>query len=125
MADNTLVSNTPLGTYEVRTTNKTSKAVQHFILDFGGAGAESLLSTANPLPITNNESLDNFFLSDLDDASTPKFFGYTDKNENWYIMKESISSGITNFRYKKGTTDYETNWTNRASLTYDYFYNEF
>lgn len=50
-----------------------------------------------------------------------KYFSYTDKDGNWYIMKLTT----TGARYYKGSSNYTTNWTNHLSLTYDYFYNIF
>jgi hypothetical protein len=51
MSNDVTVSNTPLVDIPVRTTEKTSKQVQHMILDIGGTGAESVLSSTNPLPV--------------------------------------------------------------------------
>jgi hypothetical protein len=60
-------------------------------------------------------------ISDIDDSGTIKYFGYTDKDGNWFIM--SLTS--TEVRFVKGTSGYTTSWTGRAGLAYDYFYNEF
>lgn len=60
---------------------------------------------------------DGYRINQLDDSS-PAYYGFTDKTGAWYIMKED-SSG--NYRYVKGASSFSTNWTNRASLTYDYF----
>lgn len=60
---------------------------------------------------------DGYKISQLDD-STPAFYGFVNKDAAWFIMKED-SSG--NYRYAKGSSSFATNWTNRASLSYDYF----
>jgi hypothetical protein len=56
-------------------------------------------------------------------TGTTAYYGYLDKDGNWYIMKESPSSGTTITRYAKGTTAYTTAWAGRATtaVTYDYF----
>jgi len=51
----------------------------------------------------------------MDIASNPMYFGYLDKDGNWYIKKLDTTSGTT---YVKGTSDYETAWTGRESLEY-------
>lgn len=61
---------------------------------------------------------DGYNISQVDD-STPAYYGFVDKSGNWYIMQEDDTTG--NFRYTKGTSGFSTNWTNRATLTYDYF----
>lgn len=59
-----------------------------------------------------------------DKAGTdPIYIGYTAKDGRWFIKEYSTSAGT--MRYFKGDSDYPTNWTGRASLVYDYFYNIF
>jgi hypothetical protein len=69
--------------------------------------------------------LGGYFISDKDDDATPNYYGFVDKDGNWYILKETVSAGADTYRYAKGTTGYTTAWTGRAGLTYDYFYNTF
>lgn len=71
------------------------------------------------------DTLSKYVIADKDDDASPNYYGFTDKEGNWYIMRETISSGADTYRYTKGESNYDTNWTNRASLTYDYFYNVF
>ncbi len=59
---------------------------------------------------------DGYKITELDDSS-PAYYGYLDKAGKWFIMKESSGA----YRYTKGSSSFTTNWTNRASLTYDYF----
>jgi hypothetical protein len=66
-----------------------------------------------------------YVLSDKDDDASPNYYGYVDKDGNWYIMKETVSAGNDTYRFIKGSSDYTTNWTNRISLSYDYFYTIF
>ena len=67
--------------------------------------------------------LGNYMISDVDDASNPKYYGFADREGGWYILKEDTTDKT--YRYCKGTSDYTTNWTNRASSTYDYPFNIF
>jgi len=60
---------------------------------------------------------DGFQISQIDD-STPGYYGFMNKSGAWYIQKEN-SNG--DYRYTKGASSFSTNWTSRASLTYDYF----
>jgi len=60
-------------------------------------------------------------IADKDDSSNPKYYGFTDYEGNWYILRENTTTKT--YRYVNGDSDYETNWTNRASLSYDYYHN--
>ncbi|MEK7526441.1 MAG: hypothetical protein AAB546_03100 [Patescibacteria group bacterium] len=64
---------------------------------------------------------DGYEITQVDD-STPSYYGYLNKSGAWFITREEASGA---YRYTKGTSDFATNWTNRASLTYDYFDNIF
>lgn len=65
---------------------------------------------------------DGYAITEIDDG-TPSYYGYVDKNGNWYITKEDTSTG--QYRYTKGDASFSDNWTNRINLTYDYFSNTF
>jgi hypothetical protein len=65
---------------------------------------------------------DSYRISEIDDGSTA-FYGFTNKDGAWYIMKENPDSG--SFRYIKGESNFPGNWTNRKDLNYDYFHNVF
>ena len=56
-------------------------------------------------------------ISDIDESGTTAYYGYLDKNGNWYIMEVTG----TTVRYFKGAEDYTTSWTGRALLGYGYF----
>lgn len=59
------------------------------------------------------------------DTSTPAYYGFVDKDGNWYIMKEATSGSVKTYTYCKGTSGYATAWTNRATQTYDTYDNTF
>lgn len=60
-----------------------------------------------------------YVLSDVDETSNPlyTYLWYIASDGAWYIAR--ITNADSSFRYSKGTSDYVTNWTNRASLTYN------
>ena len=89
-------------------------------------------TTAAPVSVTNADGDqittfgdETYFVSDKDDDSSPNYYGFLDKDGNWYIMKEVVATGADTYRYIKGTSGYTTNWTNRTTLTYDYYNNIF
>ena len=63
---------------------------------------------------------DGYKISEVDDSSSPAYYGFIDKTGAWFIMKEE-SSGA--YRYTKGDSGFSSNWENRrsSSLTYGYF----
>ena len=89
--------------------------------DVNGNTAQAKLS-ADGYVITIDASqtaLGGYKISDVDDTSSTKYYGYIAIDGNWYILKEASNT----YRYAKGSSTYSTNWTNRVGLTYDY-YNE-
>lgn len=71
--------------------------------------------------LSKDDVLDCYQTSDIDSPSaTVTYIGKIDRAGNWFIEKIDSTTGTT-FRFTKGTTGYTTNWTNRASLSYDYF----
>jgi len=62
-------------------------------------------------------------ISDMDTSSDPNYFGYLDGTGAWHIMQLGSASGQA--RYVKGPSDYMTNWTGRAALSYDLYSNVF
>ncbi len=60
-----------------------------------------------------------YVASDLDTSADTKYYGFVKANGNWYIMKEVTSAG--SYRFTKGTSDFTTAWTNRATQTYGYY----
>lgn len=64
---------------------------------------------------------DGYYITDIDD-STPSYYGYLDKNGNWYIIKENSDGS---FRYVRGSGSFASYWSSRSSLNYDYFDNIF
>lgn len=62
-------------------------------------------------------------ISNTDQASTAtQYFGFLNATSAWYILKlTDDSAGNQAFTYTVGASNYSTNWTNRAALTYSTF----
>jgi len=96
----------------------TKKAHAAFFGSVPGPGTVALKDTTGvQIDPAIKTPTDGYKISQIDDAS-PAYYGFVNKAGAWFIMKED-SSG--NYRYTKGASSFSTNWTNRASLTYDYF----
>lgn len=73
-----------------------------------------------PAQVQSQELVDptlGYKISDIDESGATAYYGYIDKNGNWYI----VSVTATAVRYIKGTENYTTSWTGRALLEYGYF----
>ncbi len=100
----------------------TKNAEAAFFGSVPGPGTVALKdSLGNKIDPAEKMPTDGYKVNQLDDAS-PAYYGFTKKGGAWFIMKED-SSG--NYRYSKGASGFPTNWTNRATLTYDYYDNVF
>ncbi len=64
---------------------------------------------------------------DIDEAGTPKYYGFAKNNGSWYIMRESAGA----YRYTKGAPQFNGGglyidaWNNKANLDYDYIFEVF
>lgn len=97
----------------------TKKAQAAFFGSVPGPGTVAIKNTAGiQIDPSQEHPTDGYEITEIDDTSSPSYYGFLKKNGYWYIMKED-STGA--YRYSKGTTSFTTNWANRASLTYDYF----
>lgn len=100
----------------------TRRAQAAFFGSVPGPGTVSLKdSSGTVIDPAISTPTDGYKISDID-SSTPAYYGFTEKSGKWFIMREG-SSG--DYRYAKGSSAFSTNWTSRASLTYDYFDNVF
>lgn len=62
--------------------------------------------------------------SDVDESgSTYRYYGFIDFQGKWVVRRITLATGA--MRYAGGKNDYETSWTNRASLTYVLYPNLF
>ena len=97
----------------------TQKAEAAFFGSMPGPGTVAIKNTSGTaIDPAEKKPTDGYNITEIDDAGLDTYYGYVNKEGAWFIQKES-SSGA--YRYTKGNTDFSTNWTNKASLTYDYF----
>lgn len=97
----------------------TKKAEGAFFGSVPGPGTISLKDTTGAkIDPAVKQPTDGYTLAQVDDGVSNTYYGYLNKDGAWYILREDSSS---NYRYSKGSSSFSTNWTNRASLTYDYF----
>lgn len=75
-------------------------------------------ASGNKIDPAEKTPTDGYNVSQIDDAALPSYYGFVHKSGAWYISKED-SNGA--YRYAAGASNFSTNWTNRASLTYNYF----
>lgn len=69
--------------------------------------------------IADNEPLSKYASANIDVSGTPIYLGYMTVDGLWYIKEINLTAGTV--LYFKGSSDYATNWTNRAGLTYGTF----
>ena len=55
----------------------------------------------------------------LDDSGNPQYFGYENKDGDWYIMRLS-NNNLAEY-YKSSTSDIDTEWANKSGFTYQAF----
>lgn len=78
-----------------------------------------------------DDVLAGYKIADVDDDASPNYYGFVDREGNWFILKETIAAGANTYRYCKGTKNYDTaltgGWAMRANIatTYDYYFNVF
>lgn len=69
------------------------------------------------------EELEKYVPVDIDDQTNPRYYGFTDVDENWYVMRWNEVAGT--IRFAAGSGSYPTSWTGRAGLVYNRFYDVF
>ncbi len=97
----------------------TRKAEASFFGSMPGPGSISVKnSTGALIDPSEKKPTDGYNITEVDDSGVDVYYGFVNKDGAWFIQKE-LSTGA--YRYSKGASDFATNWTNRAALTYDYF----
>lgn len=63
--------------------------------------------------------LDQFFLTDIDEATFPHYYGFMNEVGGWYIMREASNSEFRIARAQFGAAGrYSEAWNNRTTLVY-------
>jgi len=78
-------------------------------VDSSGTIIDDFAKVLDPYEIANRD----------ENIGAVSYYGYIDKDGNWYIQRETDTTGDSDFF--AGTSDYATNWTNRVGLAYDKF----
>ena len=100
----------------------TKKAEAAFFGSVPGPGTVSIKdSTGAKIDPAIKHPTDGYKISRLDDSS-PAYYGFTNKDGAWFIMKED-SSG--NYTYAVGASSFGDNWTNRGTQSYGEYYEKF
>lgn len=108
----TLISDDPSKYIPVRLSDgeKFYEALSHVI---GGMKRPQMIANIDPLGV--------YQIADTDDGGSTKYYGFTDKDESWYILRELNNT----FRYAVGSGGYAAAWTSRADHAYKYFHEVF
>lgn len=85
----------------------------------GGGASVSITGGGSGGTSVALDSLSQYHIADGDETGTTKYYGFLDKDGNWYIMKNDTTAN--SYRYTKGSGAYSTAWTGRAGLTYGYY----
>jgi len=100
----------------------TRKAEAAFFGSVPGPGTVSLKdSQGTKIDPAEKHPTDGYLLAEYEDGETYSYAGYTNKIGAWYIVRDDSTS----YRYTRGDSAFSTSWTNRASLSYDYYDNIF
>lgn len=117
-----LVGSTSLSIFFLAVLGKGS-AKAAFFGSMPGPGTVAIKNSAgDQIDPAEAQPTDGYTITQVDDSSTPSYYGFVHKTGAWYITKEDNSG---NYRYAKGASAFSTSWTGRAGLSYDYFDNVF
>lgn len=88
-----------------------------------GPGTVALKNTAGvKIDPAEKGPTDGYEITEVDDSTTPAYYGFVNKEGAWYIAREGATG---EYRYHKGSDDFSTAWADHDSLLYDYFNNVF
>ncbi|HJX01705.1 MAG TPA: hypothetical protein VJ348_00850 [Candidatus Humimicrobiaceae bacterium] len=105
----------------------TKRAQAAFFGSVPGPGTVGIKDTTGALidPAVKQPT-DGYKISRLDDSS-PAYYGFTNKEAAWFIMKED---SLGNYTYAVGSSGFDSNWTNRnvappVGPTYGEYFDKF
>lgn len=101
----------------------TKRGEASFFSNATGLGSTFLKdSTGKKIDPAEKQPTDGYKITEIDD-DTITFYGFTNADHSWFIMKEDTQTG--SFRYIKGNENFPKHWNNRKDLKYDYYNNIF
>ena len=66
---------------------------------------------------TSNNPTTKYGIARVDSANDTKYYGFLDKDSNWYVMQEVTSTGVFLYTVPVATS-FATGWSGRAGLSY-------
>jgi len=91
----------------------TKKAQAAFFGSVPGPGTIAIKdSTGAVIDPAEKHPTDGYRLAELDD-SVPSYYGFLNKESEWFIMREEATG---TYKYKVGTTGFTTAWAGRAAI---------
>lgn len=82
------------------------------------------VTTSNELKVSDANNVANpiakFSIARIDSTADPKYYGFLDKDGNWYIMRETTATNTFEYFYSTSATPFTgvSGWSNRALITY-------
>ena len=99
----------------------TKKAQGAFFGSVPGPGVVALKDTSGTqIDPAIKLPTDGYKISEIDDSS-PSYYGFVDKDGDWFIMKESSTGQYKYYKKTGSDNDFTTDWPNRGGFTYLYF----
>ena len=77
-------------------------------------------STGTLIDPAKHHPTDGYRISAVDDSS-PAFYGFVNKDGDWFIMKEEADGDYLYYKKLAGDDDFGTEWPNRGGFGYGYF----
>ncbi len=75
------------------------------------------------LIVETGKPTDKYAISNTESGATYKYYGFEDKDGNWYILRKTIATNV--YLYTAGASNYATGWTDRATHTYQSYEDTF
>lgn len=90
-----------------------------------GPGTIAIKDTSGtPINPAEKGPTDGYKIAEIADG-TISYYGFTNKDGGWFIMKEDPDSVDRYYMYKKGSSAFDTAWSGRAGLSYENFEDAF
>jgi hypothetical protein len=79
-------------------------------------------TTGKKINPAEKQPTDGYKISEIDNDIIT-YYGFTNQDGGWLIMREDTDTN--SFRYAKGESGFPEVWSNRMTISYDYFHNVF
>ena len=113
-----LVGSTSLSVFFMAVLGKKTASAA-FFGSVPGPGTVAIKDTSGvAIDPAEKQPTDGYTITEIDDSDSTSYYGFVHKTGAWYITKEDASGS---YRYAKGASNFATNWTGRALLSYGYF----